>query len=58
MLDFPRDRPVPYQILVGCATWCCAQLSLTSSLPRYLCGFYSPVHVVFNVGTKDFLGMF
>ncbi|KAF8448879.1 hypothetical protein L210DRAFT_957695 [Boletus edulis BED1] len=46
MLDFPRDRPVPYQILVGCATWC-----------WYLCGFYSPVHVVFNVGTKDFLGM-
>ncbi|KAH0836785.1 Tco5, signal transduction HAMP domain histidine kinase [Lanmaoa asiatica] len=46
VLDFPRDRPIPYQILVGCATWC-----------WYFCGFYSPVRV-FDIGTKDFLGMF
>ncbi|KAF9224071.1 hypothetical protein BS17DRAFT_795625 [Gyrodon lividus] len=46
MFDFPRDRPLPYQILVGCATWC-----------WYLSGFYSPVHV-FQIGTKDFLPIF
>ncbi|KAG9313135.1 Tco5, signal transduction HAMP domain histidine kinase [Chiua virens] len=54
MLDFPRDRPIPYQILVGCATWCWGLYELLS---MYLCGFYSPVHV-FDIGTKDFLGMF
>jgi osomolarity two-component system sensor histidine kinase SLN1 len=26
-------------------------------LSMYLCGFYSPLHV-FDIGTKDFLGMF
>ncbi|KAI9464687.1 Tco5, signal transduction HAMP domain histidine kinase [Boletus coccyginus] len=54
VLDFPRDRPIPYQILVGCATWCWGLYELLS---MYLCGFYSPVHV-FDIGTKDFLGMF
>ncbi|KIJ65498.1 hypothetical protein HYDPIDRAFT_110594 [Hydnomerulius pinastri MD-312] len=54
VFDFPRDRPLPYQILVGCATWCWGFYEL---LAMYLCGFYSPVHI-FEIGTKDFLGLF
>ncbi|KIJ21004.1 hypothetical protein PAXINDRAFT_125610 [Paxillus involutus ATCC 200175] len=54
MFDFPRDRPVPYQILVGCATWCWGFYEL---LAMYLSGFYSPVHI-FPIGGKDFLPMF
>ncbi|KAF8555658.1 Tco5, signal transduction HAMP domain histidine kinase [Imleria badia] len=54
VLDFPRDRPLPYQILVGCATWCWGLYELLS---MYLCGFYRPVRI-FELGSKDFLGMF
>ncbi|KAH7890900.1 Tco5, signal transduction HAMP domain histidine kinase [Phlebopus sp. FC_14] len=56
IFDFPRDRPVPYQVLVGCATWCWSVLGIIKP-QAYLCGFYSPVHI-FECGTKDFLSIF
>ncbi|KAG8221064.1 hypothetical protein J3R82DRAFT_2578 [Butyriboletus roseoflavus] len=42
MLDFPRDRQIPYQILVGCATWCWSviHIQLISAYQAIFRGLY------------------
>ncbi|KAF9233473.1 Tco5, signal transduction HAMP domain histidine kinase [Melanogaster broomeanus] len=47
IFDFPRDRPVPYQILVGCATWCWSVHS-TSSVRRIFLACFSTSVLLFS----------
>ncbi|CCM01334.1 uncharacterized protein FIBRA_03383 [Fibroporia radiculosa] len=54
MYDFPRDRPLFYQLWLVVAAWMWAVYNL---LFMYFCGYYgSPA--VLNKGTKDFLTLF
>ncbi|KAG2363145.1 hypothetical protein BDR07DRAFT_1471411 [Suillus spraguei] len=52
ILDFPRDRPIPYQLLLMISTW---SWCLYEIVTIYVCGYYSADN---TCGTKDFLGTF
>ncbi|KAG2144351.1 Tco5, signal transduction HAMP domain histidine kinase [Suillus clintonianus] len=52
IFDFPRDRPIPYQLLLMISTW---SWCLYEIVTIYVCGYYS---VDNTCGTKDFLGTF
>ncbi|OJA18325.1 hypothetical protein AZE42_02808 [Rhizopogon vesiculosus] len=51
--DFPRDRQIPYQLLLTISTW---SWSLYEVVTMYVCGYYRLE--VNTCGTKDFLGTF
>ncbi|KAH9057453.1 hypothetical protein EDB87DRAFT_1565234 [Lactarius vividus] len=53
--DWPRDRPIVYQVLLSMSIWCCALISPASS---FLCGLYDPNSSIFSCGKRDFLTMF
>ena len=54
--DWPRDRPVFYQIWLSCATWLWGIYQL---IFMRLCNFYRPtVPGVYSCQTKDFLSTF
>ena len=57
--DFPRDRPILYQIILTIATW---QYAIYQVLYIFLCGYYGNSHAiptpVIWCGTKDFLPTF
>ncbi|KAG2345799.1 hypothetical protein BDR05DRAFT_988453 [Suillus weaverae] len=52
VFDFPRDRPIPYQLLLMISTW---SWCLYEIVTIYVCGYYSADN---TCGTKDFLGTF
>lgn len=52
VFDFPRDRPIPYQLLLMISTW---SWCLYEVVTIYVCGYYSTDN---TCGTKDFLGTF
>ncbi|KAJ8589557.1 hypothetical protein M405DRAFT_791542 [Rhizopogon salebrosus TDB-379] len=53
VFDFPRKRPIPYQLLLTVSTW---SWSLYEVVTMYVCGYYR--FDVNTCGTKDFLGTF
>ncbi|KAG1737208.1 Tco5, signal transduction HAMP domain histidine kinase [Suillus lakei] len=52
VFDFPRDRPIPYQLLLMISTW---SWCLYEIVTIYVCGYYGADN---TCGTKDFLGTF
>ncbi|KAH7922614.1 Tco5, signal transduction HAMP domain histidine kinase [Leucogyrophana mollusca] len=54
LFDYPRDRPLPFQVILTLATWCWGFYEI---LAMYLCGFVG-TKTVFPQGTKDFLATF
>ncbi|KAI0296554.1 hypothetical protein B0F90DRAFT_1636279 [Multifurca ochricompacta] len=53
--DWPRDRPITYQIILSISIWCWGSYSL---LYMFLCGLYNPRFSLFSCGNRDFISMF
>lgn len=53
--DWPRDRPISYQIVLSIAVW---GWGIYALLYLLLCGQYNPNFSLFSCGKRDFLTLF